>query len=164
MGTRLADVSIESAHTARELCTELADVGVDLAEMAGKVGTLVDRLDNLAVKNVISAGGMGIDSAAASPELTADQAIADRRAADQPAPKPPATPGPPWQVRGTLDDGGRAGRGPAARGAGCGRGAVEWRGARAPLRVLGALGGGGGGRAGPELLRRGGAWAPRRGD
>ena len=104
MGTLLADVSIESAHTARELCTELADVGVDLAEMAGKVGTLVDRLDNLAVKNVISAGGMGIDSAAASPELTADQAIADRRAADQPAPKPPATPGPPWMVRGTLDD------------------------------------------------------------
>jgi hypothetical protein len=105
MGALLTDVSIESARTARELCTKLADVGIELAETAGKVGKLVDRLDNLAVKNIISAGGMGAASAAARPELTADQAIADRRAADHPASKPAATPGPPWKVQGTLEDG-----------------------------------------------------------
>ena len=100
MGALLTDVSIESAQTARELCTKLADVGIDLADMAGKVGTLVEHLNTLAV------GGMGAASAAARPELTADQAIADRRAANQPAPKPSSTaPGQPWKVQGTLDDG-----------------------------------------------------------
>jgi hypothetical protein len=101
MATAIYDIALDAARTAKELGDVLSRVGVDLADMSGKLERLVDVLGTSVAKNYLTSSAKGADMSEARPELTAaDEAKARRQQAEE-----SATPAFPWRVQGTLDDG-----------------------------------------------------------